>query len=191
MWPPGRICCRRRECFSGEVRSLPNHAGQAEGLAGLNLDQLELAVLSACETGLGEAASGEGVLGLQRAFHLGGCRNLVASLWKVDDDASAAFFRKASAMDIQSLPHYRGLPDSPKMWGEPDEQGKRPRMRLRDYVVLSLLILIFFPDPLRLVDHLRVCRRRAEGLNAFRANQMGQERMPGAEENPPADPPRE
>jgi hypothetical protein len=94
-------------------------------------------------------------------------------------------------MDIQSLPHYRGLPDSPKMWGEPDEQGKLPRMRLRDHVVLSLLILLFFPWPLRLVDHLQVCRRRAEGLNAIRAKQMGQEWMPEAEENRAADPPRE
>jgi CHAT domain-containing protein len=30
------------------------------------------------------------VFGLQRAFHLGGCRNVLASLWKVDDDATAA-----------------------------------------------------------------------------------------------------
>ena len=62
----------------------------AEALAGLNLSGLELAALSACETGLGEAASGEGVFGLQRAFHLAGTRNVVASLWKVDDDATAA-----------------------------------------------------------------------------------------------------
>jgi CHAT domain-containing protein/Tfp pilus assembly protein PilF len=61
-----------------------------EAIAGLDLRRLDLAVLSACDTGLGESATGEGVFGLQRAFHLGGCRNVVASLWKVDDQATAA-----------------------------------------------------------------------------------------------------
>ena len=60
----------------------------AEEISTMDLSGVHEVVLSACDTGLGDIAAGEGVLGLQRAFRLAGARALVMSLWPVNDRAT-------------------------------------------------------------------------------------------------------
>jgi CHAT domain-containing protein/tetratricopeptide (TPR) repeat protein len=65
----------------------------AEEVTALNLGGVEWAVLSACDTGLGEVRAGEGVFGLRRAFQVAGVRTVIMSLWSVDDQAARLWMR--------------------------------------------------------------------------------------------------
>ncbi len=102
-------------------------------VAGLDLSGVEVAVLSACDTGQGELLDGEGLLGLQRSFALAGAQGLVMSLWPVDDEIAAAWMEKfyrsllegqldyqraASQASREMLLECRtqGLPEHPFLW---------------------------------------------------------------------------
>lgn len=81
--------------MSAIVLSLMDQQGNAQnGFLRLhdiyNLDlPVELVVLSACNTALGKDIKGEGLIGMTRGFMYAGAARVVASLWKVDDDATA------------------------------------------------------------------------------------------------------
>jgi len=85
--------------LSGLVFSLVNEAGaKLDGyLRVRDIYQLQLAaemvVLSSCESALGRNLNSEGMIGLTRAFFYAGSKRVVSSLWKVDDEATAALIR--------------------------------------------------------------------------------------------------
>jgi len=66
----------------------------AQQIASMDLNGVDWAVLSACNTGNGELRDGEGVLGLERAFRVAGARSVMMSLWSVDDDLTRQFMHE-------------------------------------------------------------------------------------------------
>jgi len=107
--------------------------GQANGLlqAWEILEQVrldaDLVALSACGTALGQEMSGEGVLGLTRAFQYAGARSVLASLWSVSDESTALlmgrFYRglrqgeaKDAALRNAQIEMLRGPRSHPALW---------------------------------------------------------------------------
>jgi CHAT domain-containing protein/predicted negative regulator of RcsB-dependent stress response len=86
--------------LSGILLSMLDENGQPQnGFLRLhdiyNLDlRAELVVLSACNTALGKEIRGEGLVGLARAFMYSGAKRILASLWKVDDQATGELMKR-------------------------------------------------------------------------------------------------
>ena len=78
----------------------------AQDVSTMDLSCTDLAVLSACDTGLGTILTGEGVFGLRRAFVIAGAQTLVMSLWKVDDEQTKElmidFYRQVTSRQTKS-----------------------------------------------------------------------------------------
>lgn len=93
------IVNNKRPELSGMILSLVNERGEPQDgflrlhdIYNLNL-KADLVVLSACNTGLGKDVKGEGIIGLTRGFMYAGAGTVVASLWKVDDAATAELMK--------------------------------------------------------------------------------------------------
>ncbi|HZM71399.1 MAG TPA: CHAT domain-containing tetratricopeptide repeat protein [Candidatus Cryosericum sp.] len=77
----------------------------AEEIAAMDLGGVEWAVLSACDTGAGVLAAGEGVLGLRRSFEVAGVATVIMSLWPVEDEAALGWMRALyEARLVRGLP---------------------------------------------------------------------------------------
>ena len=132
---------------SGLLLSNISSTGQAQnGIVGLQdiyelRAPVDLVVLSACQTALGKDVRGEGLIGLTRGFMYAGASSVVASLWKVDDEATAELMKqfytnmlgqgmtpaaalRAAQNSIRQKPEWR----SPYYWAAFTLQGEYGRV---------------------------------------------------------------
>lgn len=156
--------------------------------------QADLVVLSACRTGLGRDVEGEGLIGLTRGFMYAGSRGVVASLWKVDDEATAELMKnfyafmlrdgltpaaalRAAKQVIRSNGRWR----SPYFWagfvlqGEYTENFAPPKAKSHSYEVSLLFVIIPTAAGLFLW---RAKRKRLRALSS--ANRFRPTAKPGA-----------
>jgi CHAT domain-containing protein len=128
--------------LSGVVLSLVDEQGNPQNgflrlndIYNLNLPA-ELVVLSACQTGLGQEVKGEGLVGLTRGFMYAGAKQVVVSLWSIDDEATSElmerFYRamlhekrspaaalKQAQLEMQQIPQWK----APYYWAAFTIQG--------------------------------------------------------------------
>ena len=153
--------------LSGIMLSMLNSAGESQDgflqlhdVYNLDLSGTSLVVLSACRTGLGKDVKGEGLVGLTRGFMYAGARSVVASLWKVDDRATAALMKHFyEAMLVEGLPPAAALRKAkqsmwqqerwhaPYFWAAFVLQGEyldaivvEPKSRVQNYIPIAMTV---------------------------------------------------
>ena len=105
--------------------SLPKNVNDgfltAREISQIDLRGLELAVLSACETGKGDITA-EGVFGLQRGFKKAGAKSILMSLWEVDDKATQLLMVQFYKNLLLGKSKYESLKDSQKYLRDEHEE---------------------------------------------------------------------
>ncbi len=111
--------------FLGEIDTRNDGVLTALEVLSLNLTGTRLAVLSACETGLGEVHEGEGIYGLRRSFQQAGVEQVVASLWEVSDAGTQRLMAEMYSRLAEGLGPREALRDAQRelmedpRWGYP------------------------------------------------------------------------
>ena len=101
----------------GEVPPIENDGiVTAEDVGGLKLDSTWLVVLSACDTGSGEAKAGEGVMGLRRGFIQAGAQNLLMTLWPISDETTVQIMLDFYDAAFKSGNAPQALADTQRDW---------------------------------------------------------------------------
>jgi CHAT domain-containing protein/Tfp pilus assembly protein PilF len=124
----------------GEVPPIENNGiVTAEEVGGLKLGGTWLVVLSACETGSGEARAGEGVMGLRRGFIQAGAQNLLMTLWPISDQTTVQIMLDFydSADKTKNAP--QALADVQRDWLVKlrKERGLLPALQLAGAFIMS------------------------------------------------------
>jgi CHAT domain-containing protein len=117
-----------------------------------------LVVLSACETGIGKLQKSEGPLSIARAFQYAGAKNLVFSLWKINDKSSAEWMRnfykslsdsesiswanQKAKLDYLNNPNINNIQKSPYYWGAFVYYGHFHKKKSTSYYYWFLLTLV-------------------------------------------------
>ena len=133
-----------------------------EEIYGLNMETTRLLIISACETGHGQLVNSEGVLSLTRGFPYAGCACIVNSLWKTDDEATAAIlhqfhlylqqgYTKSKALRQAKLDylHSNALHKTPAYWAHLIITGNtqplvKANTRYRWLLVIALSAAVLF-----------------------------------------------
>jgi CHAT domain-containing protein/Flp pilus assembly protein TadD len=139
----------------------------------------DLVVLSACQTALGKNVKGEGLMGLARSFLFAGSKSVLATLWKVDDEATTELIKQFyHGLLIEHLPAGVALKkaklfirsqkrwQSPYFWAGFELQGEYrkpvsvPVQRTWPYLLGSGLIAIFLISGYYVFRHLSTHSRK-------------------------------
>ena len=106
----------------------------------VRLDNCDLVVLSACETGLGKVGS-EGVFGLQRGFKKAGAKSILMSLWDVNDEATSLLMNKFYEEYIRTGDKQRSLYNAQQYIRHYSERYSNPEF-WAGWVLLDAIYLI-------------------------------------------------